>query len=143
MEPIKVNTEIIKALNPCQDRLDNWEKHYNDFNDDLHSFLSLDKITAADKIWVAVRLMPRDLVEVFAIDCAIYAAADVSYEPYAIETNVNAIAADADADAYAAADALAYVVSYAASYASDSLVPDADNRENQVDCLIYLITEVN
>ena len=118
---IKINSEIIAALEPCKDRHDNWIAHYKDFDGDILDFLELENITATDKVWVSVRVMPRFLVEVFAIDCAFYDAdaADAA-----------AAAADADA-AYAAADAAAYAA-YAALYA------DAE-RENQVDALIMLI----
>jgi len=42
----------------------NWIEHYSDFDGDILDFLELDKITADDKVWVAVRVMPRLLVEV-------------------------------------------------------------------------------
>ena len=71
---LQVNTDKIKALNPCDDRFENWLTHYKNFKGDILEFLSLDKITAKDKIWVSLRLLPVDIIEVFAIDCAFAAA---------------------------------------------------------------------
>ena len=71
---LKINTEIIQTLKPCFGRYANWRVHYSDFDSDIIDFLSLDKITPQDKIWVAVRLLPNDLIEIFAIDCAFSAA---------------------------------------------------------------------
>ena len=116
---IKVNLKTILALNPCENRLDNYREHYSKFSGDIIDFLELDKITARDKVWVACILIPRFEAEVFAIDCAMSAAA------YAAA----AAAAAADAAYAAAADA-----AYAAAYAAD-----AAERERQIEALKYLI----
>jgi hypothetical protein len=116
---LKINTKKIQELKPCQDRLDNWLTHYKDFSEDIVDFLSLDKITPQDKIWVAANLLPRELLEVFAIDCAFagaYAAADATAAAYA---------ADAAAYAAAAADAAAYAAD-AAAYAADAAATAAE-----------------
>ena len=60
---MKINTAVITKLKPCKDRLDNWLKHYADFDGSLTQFLRLECITSRDKIWVAVRVMPRFEVE--------------------------------------------------------------------------------
>ena len=75
---IRVNTRRIEKLNPCEDRLENWKRHHANFDGDITEFLRLEGITPQDKVWVAVRLMPRFLVEVFAIDCAMNAAANAA-----------------------------------------------------------------
>lgn len=61
---------------------------------DILEFLDLKSITLSDKYWVTFRLIPRFLVEVFAIDCACEA------QEYAD---------------YAAADYAAYAAAYAAT----------------------------
>jgi len=71
---IQINTIKLKSLSPCKDRLDNWLKHYSIFNGDIIEFLSLTEISAKDKVWVSVRLLPREQLEYFAIDCAFAAA---------------------------------------------------------------------
>ena len=76
---IKINTDIISKYNPCINRFNNWKTYYEEFDGDLQHFLALDNISVSDKIWVAVRVMPRFLVEVFAIDCAVSAAAAESF----------------------------------------------------------------
>ncbi len=119
---LTINTKKIEALAPCRDRFDIWKKYYGKKSFDILEFLELDKITTRDKIWVSVRVLPRELIEVFAIDCVFsaYAAVYVSYVADAVD------AADAaDVAATAAADAAA--------------ADDADEeRENQVDALIML-----
>ena len=97
---IKVDSQIIASLNPCKDRLDNWTKHYSGFKGDLVKFLDLKDITSQDKIWVAVRLLPRFLAEVFAIDCAV--AANAAAAAYA--------AANAAAERQRQIEALIYLI---------------------------------
>ncbi len=132
---IKINTDIIKSLNPCKGRLDNWLLHYKAFEGDLVEFLDLPDISYTDKVWVAVRVMPRFLVEVFAIDCAFNAAADS--------------AADAAYVSDSASDAASVAATYAASatsaaYASAAAAVCADaeyakSLQRQLEVIIYLI----
>jgi hypothetical protein len=120
---ILINTEEIAKFKPCDDRFNNWKANYTDFNGDVLEFLELDKITHHDKIWVAVRVLPRFLAEIFAIDCAVRAS----------EYDANATTTAADA----AADAVAYVAYIAAAaYAA----ADAEQeQELQIEALKYLI----
>jgi hypothetical protein len=161
---IKINTDIIKSLNPCKNRLDNWLLHYKAFEGDLVEFLDLPDISYADKVWVAVRVMPRFLVEVFAIDCAFNAAAadyaasaayaasayPAAYSASAAATTsayasdaasvaaTYASAADSDA-ACAASAAYSAADAYAAS-AHASVAAFADwGKQRQIESLIYLI----
>jgi hypothetical protein len=53
---LKINTEIIRKLNPCKDRFDNYLKHHESFNGNLKDFILLENITYKDKVWVFVRL---------------------------------------------------------------------------------------
>ncbi len=83
---MKINTEIITALKPCKDSFDNYLKHYKDFAGTHEDFVELREISRSDKLWVLIRLMPRFEVEVFAIDCAVAAAASaVNATDYATE----------------------------------------------------------
>ncbi len=75
---IQINSKIIAELKPCSDRYDNWLKHHDSFDGDILEFLELENIPARDKLWVAVRVLPRLLVECFAIDCAFAAAGDAA-----------------------------------------------------------------
>jgi hypothetical protein len=125
-----INKEIIKALNPCKDRYDNYLVHYSKFIGTIEEFLFLPEISHKDKLWVGLRLLPRNLVEVFALDCAVsaqnYAAADAAYA-----------AADA-ADAAESEDAFAAYA--AAAYAADAAdAADAAAEKNfQIEALIWL-----
>lgn len=119
---VRVNKEIIKSLKPCADRYENYLKYYNDFDGQLEEFLDLENITYQDKIWVAVRLMPRFLAEVFAIDCAVRSAA--------ADCAAVAVAAVADC-AVAVATAAAADCAVAANYTAE--------RQNQIESIIYLI----
>ena len=136
---MKINAKIISDLKPCRDRHINWIEHYSDFDGDILDFLELDKITADDKVWVAVRVMPRLLVEVFAIDCALSAYASASADAYYYA------AADASsAAAYASSAAASYAAAAAAASAAYSDATAAavsarkQERENQIDALIML-----
>jgi len=165
---IKVNSDIIKSLTPCEDRLVNYLKHYNELNFDILEFLALDKITTEDKVWVSVRLMPKELVQRFAMDCAsrastyaaksvnaTYAAQAVSHASYAASYpgRIDLFAYDAayyaDLAAYDAAyasDLAAYDASYAQG-ASDTLTAatadtaSAEERELQLKSIAQLIEE--
>lgn len=79
---IKINTEVIAKLDTCKDRFKNWIKHYNHWNGDIAEFLNLDKISYRDKMWVASRLMPISIAEVFAIDCAVSVATHADDDRY-------------------------------------------------------------
>lgn len=94
---ITINKEIIKSLEPCANRHENYLRHYPDFEGCLEEFLDLEQISHADKIWVSVRVMPRFLVECFAIDCAVsaYYADAAYYAAYAAANAAAAAAADA------------------------------------------------
>lgn len=110
-----ITIETIAKLNPCAKRFDNFKQHYPNYEGDILDFLSLEKITPSDKIWVAIRVLPREILEVFAIDCAFSASEYAANYADAAE-----YAAEYAATEYAAADAAA-------------------ERERQVDALIYLI----
>lgn len=68
---MRINLQIIKELNPCLDRLENFSWHYRKFDGTVAEFLDLENITHKDKLWVLLGLLPRNLVEIFAIDCAV------------------------------------------------------------------------
>jgi hypothetical protein len=145
-------------LNPCAERFENFKREYPDFDGDILEFLSLEKITSNDKIWVAVRVLPREILEVFAVDCAFsaseYAVANydaancaaAEYADYAANYAAAAAAAAANyaanyaaadyAAAAAAAHAAAHYAAAAANYAANYAIAE---RERQVNALIYLI----
>jgi len=129
MLKIKIDTALVKSLNPCRGAYENWLKHHADFSGDILEALALPNILVEHKIWVCVRVLPRELVEVFAIDCAVAAA--------------DAAAAAAAAAAYAAA-ATYYAAAYAAAatyYAAAAAA--AAERERQLGALAYLVRTWN
>jgi len=148
---MKITTQIIKDLNPCEDRLDNFMEHYPDFDGDHEDFLLLDKITHNDKIWVILRLMERIDIEVFAIDCVVSASAAAAAAAASAAAAAAAAAYAAAASAYAAAAAAAaayayaYVydasTAYAASAAAASAAASAAEKERQLDAICYLINK--
>jgi hypothetical protein len=132
---MKLTVEGIKALNPCQSRLNNFLAHYPNFKGSLVKFMKLDSITDLDKIWVAIRVMPLDELQYFSIDCVFSAA----YAAYAADAY--AAAYDA-AYAYAAAADTAYAYAAAAAAAGAYAYAAADTaayeRKRQVEAIIYL-----
>jgi len=151
---IKVNSKIIKSLLPCEDRLVNYLKHYNELNFDILEFLALDKITTEDKVWVSVRLMPKELVQRFAMDCAsrasTYAAKSSNYDAASDAALAASYAAKAASLASYVQDA-SYAASYAAhaahaaydasSYAALTADLAAEERELQLKSIAQLIEE--
>lgn len=67
---IRINTAYIKTLDPCQDRFDNWKKHYDNFDLSLSEFLDLSQITHRDKLWVFFRSIPKHQIPLVAADFA-------------------------------------------------------------------------
>lgn len=132
---IKINRKVLEKLEPCKPRFKNYLKHYADFKGDLVEFLDLGKITHKDKVWVAVRLMPRFLVEVFAIDCAFSAAADAAYTATAADAAADDAAAAATYAASAADAAGVATAAYASVYTTAYY-----EEQRQIESLIYLIT---
>ncbi len=153
---MRITTEFIEILSPCEDRFNNWKKHYGDKKPSLRKFTQLINITHGDKVWVLVRLLSEKNKVVFAIDMALSAtqyadAADANAYAYAAAnaaTNANAYAAAAYAAyaAYAAANANAANAAYAANavyaaYAAANAAAAARDKEEQeqLEILIYLI----
>jgi len=109
---------------------------------DFLEFLALEGIPVKDKIWVAMRVLPREIIDIFAIDCAFAATKHAAY--YAAADAAAAYAADAasavDAAYYAAAAAAAYAADAASAAAAAAA---AAERENQLDALTYLVINYN
>ena len=75
---MKITTELIKAMNPCQDSLDNYLKNYADFTGSLREFFALTEIATRDKLWVFVRLKGIDeQLRRFAVLCMDRAQSDI------------------------------------------------------------------
>ncbi len=148
---IQINTTILEGLNPCQSRLENWKQHNATFNGSFVDFLELtNEITHRDKIWVAVRLLPRFLMEVFAIDCAFRAngyaaayAADADADADADAAAYAAYAAYAATDAYAASVHAAYAYAYAAAADAAYAAAYAAARKSQQDLNITFLKRVD
>ena len=148
-----IDNDVINSLKPCADRYENYLKFYAEFSGTIEEFLFLPKITHQDKLWVSLRLLPRNLVEVFAIDCAV-SAQDYVAAAYVTAAYVADDVADyAYAYAYAAAADAAYVAgaydyAYAAgaydyAYAADAYdyayaAYAAAEKERQIEALIWL-----
>jgi hypothetical protein len=146
---IMITNKVIKSLNPCKDRYDNYLKYYGDKELTIRQFMGRKHITQSDKLWVAFRLMPKDNIRLAAADIAesvlhIYENAypnddrprkaieaarkgDVDAAVNAADRAANAAdAAYADANAYAAAYAAVNVATYAA-YAAVNAADRAAN----------------
>ena len=143
---ILVDLEVIKSLVPCLDRYENYFHHYEYFEGSLEDFLDLNELTHNDKLWVSLRLIPRFLIEVFAIDCAVAAAAYAAYANAGADYAAAAAGASAASAACASAAGADYV-DYAASAAyanaaagaSAAYAAGASEKQRQIEALIYLI----
>lgn len=65
---IKINTDYIKSLPAFSDGLDNWMKHYSDFNGTLLELLDLEHLPYMDKLWLYFTSISTDLAAVILID---------------------------------------------------------------------------
>lgn len=65
-----INSEIIKKLNPCDDRFNNYLNNYKDFSGSLEDFILLENITYSDKVWVVTRLFTKEQNIKWSILCA-------------------------------------------------------------------------
>jgi hypothetical protein len=138
---IRINTEIIKSLNPCQDRLDNYLQHYPEFDGDVKKFFKLKHITHQDKLWVVLRLVDHDTRVIFAIDCSFsaYAVANAAYV-------ANAAGAYAVDVAYANTTYTTYAA-YAADVAGAAAIAAGayaaarkqEEQARQIESFLYLI----
>ena len=113
----KITLKEIRALKPCYDPSLHMKE---DWEGTLVDFLHIEVIPNHDRIWVAVRLMPRFLVEVFAIDCAFAAYGYATSDASASCSYSASAAASYSADSAAAADATYASSAYATSDASAS-----------------------
>lgn len=50
-----LNTNSIKRLNPCTDRLENWLHQVEQRDYTQNEFINLTEITHRDKMWVLIR----------------------------------------------------------------------------------------
>ena len=126
MKNIPVNAEYIKTLSPCQYGVDNFIQHYGSETISLFELLQSTKIIALHKIWFAIRVLPRHVVETFAINCAFSAAdPDAADAPHAAAASADAADAAHAAYAYAAGAAAAYAARAAAASTAAAAYADA------------------
>lgn len=50
-----ITIDYIKSLRPCKSGIDNFEKLYPNYSNNLDHLLSLEDISYSDKIWLASR----------------------------------------------------------------------------------------
>lgn len=122
---MKITNKLIKSLNPCQHRLDNYLKFYAKKSHTKAQFMGLKNITHEDKVWVSLRLIPKDNIRLATADIA-ESVLHIFEKAYpnddrprkaieAARSNSSDTAIYASA-AYAAARAAASAGSYVASY---------------------------
>lgn len=133
---MKINAEIIKKFEPCEPRFNNFKKEYPKFEGNLKEFISLDRISYRDKIWVVTRLFTKKQNVQWAVLCAesvlsIYeskypndnrprAAIDAIKAWMNNPSEENRLAAYAAAGAAADAAYAAYAADYAAARATNA-----------------------
>lgn len=67
---MRVTAAAIRKLNPCKDRIENFEKMYPEYDGSMYEFLQLENISYSDKIWVAVMMLSKNQLVVWSIACA-------------------------------------------------------------------------
>jgi hypothetical protein len=66
-----INLEKLKDLEPCEDRLENYVKHYETWEGTFSEFLELEMISDLDKVWVFayIKEIPDNIKRRFAVWC--------------------------------------------------------------------------
>lgn len=67
---MKITINLIKSYNPCKSGIDNFEKLYLNYNNDLTHFLALPDISYSDKIWLATKVIDIKTLQQWSIECA-------------------------------------------------------------------------
>lgn len=105
-----INSETLRQLNPCSDRFNNWKKYYKHTNCTIIEFLSLDKITFNDKMWVLTQVLDSKILNEFRTRCLfrVVGYRESGYRVYAdyVLANINdlSIKVTSNYAAHAAAD---------------------------------------
>ena len=124
----------IRNLNPCYDP----NKYLpEDWTGTVVDILNIEECSATDRIWVAVRLIPRFIVEAFAIDCAVRSAAAAAAGTAAFGAAYAAGAAAFGAAAFGA-DYAAGAAAVGAAVVGADYAARQQERENQIDALLML-----
>ena len=128
---MKINADLIKQYNPCEDGLNNFMDIYGTKKSiTIRQLIKQKKISYSDKIWLLKRMVDTETLVVWAIDSSFRAApysasADAAYAAYAAAS----YAADAAAATYAA-NAATYAADAAASYAANAAYAAASYAAN-------------
>jgi hypothetical protein len=141
---MKINTELITIMQPPKHILDDWNKHYSTFNGNVFDFLDLKEINHLDKLWVALRLLPKREVEIFGINMAALAKINTAdYIAAATDYAVTVNATDAADYTAAAIEYATAAAEYATVYvASTDYAVIKKEEESQIEVLKYLFKEL-
>lgn len=143
---MKLTTKEIIKLNPFILHYNNSIRYSANKTYTVEQFLDLSDISHEDKLSVVLRLVSRDIREVFGLDCAM-SAISASVSAYN-EGNYNK-GLQAYELAYSAimwtttVDSCAYAIHEAASAASKANESFRTENQRQIEALIYLIQEEN
>jgi len=138
---IRINAKLIRSYKPCIEGLANFTEHYTDIS--IKQLINSKKIDYEHKVWLFKKIVPIDLLILWAIDSAFaaYEYANISSNYYTADAADYAITADNAA--YYAATAI-YAADYAANaayYAANGAdFYDKDNAKNErLQALLYFI----
>jgi len=57
---MQINKEVLKSLNPCDNRYEHFLEHHGEFSGSFNDFLDLTNVEYSYKIWVAVRVLTKN-----------------------------------------------------------------------------------
>jgi len=148
---IRINAKLIRSYKPCIDGIVNFNKHYTDIS--IKQLINSKNISYRDKLWLLKKIIPTELLILWAIDSAIeseasaFAACEYSATYSACEYSVISStyrdfafeAATTAANAVSDCSNAAYHAGLAASYAAQA-ARSYDNAQNErLQALLYLI----
>lgn len=67
---LKIDNDLIKNMKPCNSRLNNYLKYYNNCSHNYKKFINLENITYDDKVWVLRKLLSKTQAVSWAVLCA-------------------------------------------------------------------------
>jgi len=67
---MKINKDVLKSLNPCDNRYKHFLEHHGEFSGSLNDFLDLPNLEYVDKIWIARRVLTKNQAVKWATLCA-------------------------------------------------------------------------
>jgi hypothetical protein len=65
-----INATYIRSFQPCQDGIENFEKHYPNWEGKIEDLLRLEDISYSHKVWLVVKVCSEATLKQWSVECA-------------------------------------------------------------------------